>query len=139
VPQQAVEEAIDTPLSLEADLEDARAENLEQLEKGLRLYKGNGATGRQVDVNEAGRIDILAVDVNQNLVVIELKAGDADRQVCGQFQAYMGWVKQNIAGANSVRGIIIAHDFTERTKLAAMVVPGLTLKKYQMNFVFAEA
>jgi hypothetical protein len=138
-PEQAVEEAIDTSLSLEADLEDALAANLDQLEKGLRLYEGNGVTGRQLDAKGAGRIDLLAVDLNQNLVVIELKAGDADRQVCGQIQAYMGWVKQNLAAARSVRGIIIAHDFTERAKLAATVVPGLSLKKYQVNFVFADA
>ena len=137
-PEQAAEEAIDTSLSLEADLEDALAGNLTQLEKGLRLYETNGAAGRQVDAKEAGRIDLLAVDPDENLVVIELKAGDADRQVCGQIQAYMGWVKQHLAGSRSVRGMIIAHDFTDRAKLAATVVPGLSLKKYRVNFVFAD-
>jgi hypothetical protein len=138
-PEQALEEAIDTSLSLEADLEDAIAANLAQIEKGLRLYESDGTRGRQLDAKEAGRIDLLAVDSNQNFVVIELKAGDADRQVCGQIQAYMGWVKQKIAVARSVRGIIIAHHFTERAKLAATVVPGLSLKKYQVNFVFTDA
>ena len=87
----------------------------------------------------AGRIDLLAVDSQQNLVVVEIKAGDADRQVCGQIQAYMGWVKANLAGQRGVRGIIVAHEFTERAKLAAMVVPDLSLKKYRVNFVFADA
>jgi hypothetical protein len=137
--ERVLEEAIETSLSLEADLEDALAANLAQIETGLRLYEADGVPGRQLDAKEAGRIDLLAVDLHQNLVVIELKAGDADRQVCGQIQAYMGWVKQNLAAARLVRGIIIAHDFTERAKLAATVVPGLSLKKYQVNFVFADA
>ena len=138
-PEQAFEEAIDTSLSLEADLEAALAANLAQLEKGLRLYEADGAAGRQLDAKEARRIDLLAVDPNQNLVVIEVKAGDTDRQVCGQIQAHLGWVKQNLAASRSVKGIIITHDFTERARLAATVVPGLSLEKYRVNFVFADA
>jgi RecB family endonuclease NucS len=95
--------------------------------------------GRQFDAKAAGRIDLLAVDSQHDLVVVELKAGDADRQVCGQIQAYMGWVKANLAGSRNVRGIIVAHEFTERAKLAATVVPSLTLKRYRVNFIFADA
>lgn len=138
-PEQADEEALDTSLSLEADLEEALATNLAQLEKGLRLYAGSSAGGRQFDAKVAGRIDLLAVDSQQNLVVVELKAGDADREVCGQVQGYMGWVKANLAGAKGVRGIVVAREFTERAKLAATVVPGLSLKNYRVNFVFADA
>jgi RecB family endonuclease NucS len=71
----------------------------------------------------------LAVDSKGNLVVIELKAGDADRQVCGQIQAYMGWVKEHLAGSREVRGIVVAHEFTERTRLASTVVPHTQLEK----------
>ncbi len=125
--------------SLEYDLENSLISNLEQLEKGLRLYKGNGITGQQVDAKVAGRIDLLAVDANGNLVVIELKAEEADRQVCGQIQAYMGWVQENLAGDKKVRGIIIANDFTPRSIYAAKVVPSLSLKKYQISFRFTDA
>lgn len=31
----------------------------------------------------------------------------------------MGWVKANLAGPRSVRGIIVAHQFTERAKLTS--------------------
>ena len=135
--EEAVEEAIETALSIEADLEDALVLNLGQLEPGLRLYEPQ--RGRQFNAEAAGRIDLLAVDAKDNLVVIELKAGDADRQVCGQIQAYMGWVKVNLAGPRSVRGIIVAHQFTERAKLAATVVPLLSLKTYRVNFAFSDA
>jgi len=58
---------------------------------------------------------------------------------CGQIQAYMGWVKENLAGSRKVRGIIIAHEFTEKARLASRVVPTLSLKKYRMNFSFVDA
>jgi len=137
--QQVVDDAIEASLSLEADLEEALLPNLAQLEKGLKLYAEQNRFGRQFDAQAAGRIDLLAIDSQQNFVVIELKAGDADRQVCGQIQAYMGWVKANMAGSRNVRGIIVAHEFTERAKLAAAVVPTLSLKKFKINFVFADA
>jgi hypothetical protein len=38
------EDAMDTSLSLEADLEDALSADLSQLEKGLQLYKKDGLT-----------------------------------------------------------------------------------------------
>ncbi|MBI5300517.1 MAG: DUF1016 family protein [Chloroflexi bacterium] len=124
--------------SLEYDLENSLVANLSQIEKGLRLYKERGIVGQQVDAQAAGRIDLLAIDANNDLVVIELKAGEADRQVCGQIQAYMGWVKENLAGEKKVRGIIIANDFTARATYAAKVVPDLNLKKYNISFKFTD-
>lgn len=132
-------EAIETSFSLERDLENSLVSNLSQLENGLQLYKENGVTGRQVDAKVAGRIDILAIDLAKNLVVIELKAGEADDKVCGQIQRYMGWVKENIAKRQKVRGIIIANDFSERLIYAAKVVPDLSLKRYQISFKFTES
>ncbi len=70
--------------SLEYDMENSLVYNLEQLEPGLHLYMNNDITGQQLDTKVAGRIDLLAVDKNGDLVVIELKAEEADRQVCGQ-------------------------------------------------------
>lgn len=135
---EADEEAMEAGLSLEYDLENSLVGNLGQLEEGLKLYEGNGRKGQQYDAGSAGRIDLLGVDSNGNLVVIELKAGEADRQVCGQIQAYMGWVKENLAAGHSVRGIIVAKEFTERIKLAVKVVPNLVLRNYHVQFRFSE-
>lgn len=129
----------ETALSLESDLEESLRTKLDQLEKGLKLYyKENGRSGQQFDAGSAGRIDLLAVDANGDLVVIELKAGEADRQVCGQIQAYMGWVKVNLAANRKVGGIIVASEFTDKIEHAVKVVPGLALKKYQMVFKFSD-
>lgn len=39
---------------------------------------------------EAGRIDLLARDVDNNLVVVELKAGKAKDSALGQLLGYVG-------------------------------------------------
>lgn len=136
--ETAIEDAIDTSLSLESDLGKYLLADLSQLEPGLRLYNENGLSGQQLDAQAAGRIDILAVDKDNNLVVIELKAGEADRQVCGQIQAYMGWVEESLAGSRKVRGIIIANEFSERLRLAAKMGREVSLKRYRVSFKFTD-
>jgi RecB family endonuclease NucS len=122
---------------LEIDLENSLVGNLDQLEKGLKLYRDDSRTGQQFVAKGAGIIDLLANDSSGDLVVIELKAGEADKKVCGQIQAYMGWVKKNLAGQRRVRGIIVANEFTEKLALASGVVPDLALKKYTIVFKFS--
>jgi Endonuclease NucS C-terminal domain len=134
----ALDDAIETTLHLESDLETFLLAELGQLERGLKLFDANGTKGRQLDAGAAGRIDILAIDAQGDFVVIEIKAGEADRQVCGQVQAYMGWVAEHLAKGRTVRGIVVASDFTERLKLAAKVVPQLSLKSYSVVFRFRD-
>jgi RecB family endonuclease NucS len=134
----AIEDALETTLHLESDLEGFLVNHLDGLEAGLRLYGVDGISGRQFDAGPAGRIDILATDAQGDFVVIELKAGEADRQVCGQIQAYMGWATGALSSGRPVRGILVAGDFTERAKLAARVVPGLSLRAYSVTFKFLE-
>jgi len=64
----AIEDAFETRLHLESDLEGFLVADLERLEKGLRLYVQNGVRGQQLDAGPAGRIDILATDSEDNLV-----------------------------------------------------------------------
>jgi RecB family endonuclease NucS len=92
---------VDTSLSLERDMERTLLRNLAQLEAGLQLYERDGVSGNQFDTGAVGRLDILAVDDRDNLVVVELKAGRAHDRVCGQILRYIGWVKENLAGHKS--------------------------------------
>jgi len=133
-----LEEALDVTFRLEEDLERFLVMDLGQLESGLKLFSQDNRHGQQFEAGPAGRLDVLAVDKNNDLVVIELKAGEADRNACGQIQAYMGWVSDNIANGRAVRGVLVAGAFTERLKLAAKIVPGLSLKKYSVAFKFSE-
>lgn len=138
-PDTVLEDALDTSLHLESDLETFLVRDLGQLEKGLRLHIVDGVRCQQFDAGAAGRIDLLAVDLQGRIVVIELKAGEADRQVCGQIQAYMGWAMDRLTGGQPVRGVIVAASFTERARLAAKVVPGLSLRTYSVVFRFGDA
>ena len=127
----------DTALSFERDLEASLSQNLEQLEKGLEIYNKDDLYGCQLDTGVVGRIDILAKDSGDRLVVIELKAGEADDKVCGQILRYMGWVKKELVSDNQeVRGIIVANSFKERLKYAINSMPNIYLKRYVVNFSF---
>jgi hypothetical protein len=135
---EALDEALEITFKLEEDLERFLAKDLIQLEDGLRLYTQDARRGQQMNAGAAGRVDLLAVDSHGGFVVVELKAGEADRQACGQIQAYMAWISDNLASGSPVRGILVAGDFTERCKLAAKVVPGLSLKQYSAVFKFTD-
>ena len=66
-------------IGLERDLQNALRANISQLQEGLKVTDG----GKERAV-PSGRIDILAVASDGTHVVIELKAGVADRDAVGQ-------------------------------------------------------
>lgn len=123
------EEAQKAKVSLERDLQAALRENIEQIESGLIIIDG----GKE-KVSPSGRTDILAIDVNKKAVVIELKAGQADREVVAQILSYMGDLQEETG--EPVRGIVIAHDFTARAIAASKPVPSIELREYKFNFSF---
>ena len=124
-------------ISLERDLEEYIARNLNQIENGLVVYSKEGITGRQF-TTEVGRIDLLATDKSGNFVVIELKAGIASHSVIGQILEYISWVRQNLAKGKEVRGIIIADDFDKKLKYASSETTNILLKQYEVNFTFKD-
>lgn len=124
-----VEDSIETTFGLERDLQRALRANIAQLEDGLTVADG----GRERYV-PCGKIDILALAPDGKHVVIELKAGTADRDAVGQILAYMGDLQKEVKG--EVRGMLVAGDFTERAIAASTVVPSLDLKRYEFRFTF---
>lgn len=125
---QEITEAIETKFGLEHDLQRALRKNIDQLEHGLTIVDGN----KELKV-PSGFIDITAEDKHGATVVIELKAGAADREAVAQILAYMGDL---LLKKQSVRGILVAGDFPARTIAAARVVPNLELRKYGFKFSF---
>lgn len=117
--------------SLERDMQAALRRNITNLDPDLRIID-DGAE-RAVS---SGLIDITCED-NSSLVVVELKAGKADSRAIGQILGYMGDLQEEESD-KAVRGILVAHDFDQRAKSAARVVPTLTLKKYAIEFKFSD-
>src|SRR5262245_28270957 len=124
-----IADAIGTSFGLERDLQMALRGNIEQLEPGLTISDG----GKEQTV-PSGRIDITAQDRDGATVVIELKAGEADRDAVAQSLAYMGDLMVN---EKSVRGILIAGDFTPRAVAAARAAGKIQLIRYGIKFSFA--
>lgn len=90
---------------------------------------------RQVVCGDIGELDILARDrTTGDFVIIELKKDKPERQVVGQLSSYMGWVAEHrVAAAGvGVRGVIIAHEITE--KLRAAVLPHDNIDVYEYRF-----
>ena len=117
-------------LSLERDMQRYLRGDIARLEPGLVIID-DGAE-RAV---ASGFIDILARDASGATVVIELKAGKSDPRVIGQVLGYMGDIADEDE-PEAVRGIIVAHEFDQRTRSAARAVPNLRLYSYAVSFAF---
>lgn len=125
-----VEESLEASVSLEKDLHSYLAARVSEIEPELSLFE-NGIEYQ----TEAGRIDLLARDENNHLVVIELKAGKAKDNALGQLLGYMGCLS---ASESSVRGILIASGFDSRVVFAARGLSNVKLVKYQLSFNLQE-
>ncbi|MWC31024.1 endonuclease NucS domain-containing protein [Paenibacillus sp. MMS18-CY102] len=124
----------------EAHLRDFIAKNISQVNIGgkpLRLYvDDNGIEGIEYRI-PVGRIDILAVDENENFVVLELKLSRGIDTTVGQLLRYIGWLQSEYPD-KKVSGIIVAENFDEKIKYAVKVVPHVTLFRYQINFSLSQ-
>jgi len=121
-------DAIETTFGLERDLQKALREHIDALEPGLTINDGQ----KEKSV-PSGRIDITARGRDDATVAIELKAGEADRDAIGQILAYMGDL---MSGEKSVRGILVAGDFTPRAIAAARAAGSVRLARYRFKFSF---
>jgi RecB family endonuclease NucS len=88
----------------------------------------------------SGVIDMLAEDTD-GLVIIELKAGQADESAVGQIARYLAiMVNEEKSKARhtapfiapKIRGIIVAKDFTEGAWWAAALIPDLRLYRFKL-------
>lgn len=117
--------------NLERDLQTALRRNINDLEEGLAIIDD----GKEKSV-QSGRIDITAKDKNGNIVVIELKTGEAPDDSITQILSYMGSLSEHTE--ENIRGILVAYDFPSKVKYSSKVLPNLKLVKYKFNFKFEE-
>ena len=122
----------------ERELQSILNKNLECLEEGLRHLDSYVNTG-------IGQIDSLALDGNNDLVIIEYKTTEnSDRDALIQALSYYAWLKENRAwlkeylrkkGINDevegIRIIIVAPNFDNKViKAVQAVEPRVTLVRY---------
>jgi hypothetical protein len=123
-----VAKAVDTAFGLERDLQLVLRRSIGQLESGLTIIDGD----REQTV-PSGRIDITARDERGTTVVIELKAGAADREAIGQILSYIGDLTDR---TTQVRGMLVAREFSARAVAAARAAPNVRLVQYGFQFTF---
>jgi hypothetical protein len=114
---EQIESAADLKFGLERDLQRALRNNIQQLEKGLRIIDGG-----QEKCTDGFRFDITAEDSNGTAVIIELKAGEAKKDAVSQLLSYIG-AQMESGDTRLVRGMIVAESFDRQAKLAAKAVP----------------
>ena len=121
--------------AFERDLQNYLVQNLGLLEPGLKLYEDEDGefTGVEFPAGQR-RIDILAVGADGAYVVVETKVSHAYDRVVGQILRYMGWIKENLAGEASVRGVIVASEISDDLILATSSVENVQLVEYEISF-----
>lgn len=84
----------------EKDLKNFLANNLNVIRSTLCVYHDGDITGVEFPVGNR-RIDILAVENENDFVVIELKVSKGYDRAIGQLLRYMGWIDQGIKRVTS--------------------------------------
>lgn len=127
---------LDLRITLEQYLEDLLVEQWGTLPWAVELE----FLERQLECGTLGRLDILGRNrTSREYVVIELKRDQGDDEVVGQVSRYMGWIKQYRADHEGVgvRGVIVAHEATERLRSAVLPHPNISLYMYQFSVALA--
>lgn len=128
------ESTSEASMRLEKNLEKYILDNLSGLESGLNRVTEGESRQRQVD---SGRLDVLAEDKNDRLVIIELKTGEAKRDALGQTMAYMADIDEEFP-EREVRGIIVSDSFSDKLTSAVSLQPNVQLYHYNVQFTFEE-
>jgi hypothetical protein len=122
----------------ENDLRNYLVRNLSVIEKGLKLYQADGIDGEEFYVpGTSRRIDILAIDNQNNFVVIELKVSRGYEKVVGQSLFYQSSIK-SIFKKEKVRAIIIAREITTELKTATQFLSDFELFEYQLSLTLSK-
>ncbi len=123
----------ESEFAYEKDLQKYLVRNLSIIEKGLKLYQADGIDGEEFYVpGTSRRIDILAIDKQDNYVVIELKVSRGYEKVVGQTLFYQSSIK-TIFKQNKVRAIIIAREITSELKTATNFLSDFELFEYELS------
>ena len=123
--------------ALEKHLEEFLVANWKSTALGNQydIYEKDGVAGQQFKT-DTGRIDILAISNDRKeLLVVELKKGQASDAVVGQIQRYMSYVLDELADNDqTVRGAIIAFGDDPKIRRALKIARDIDFYRYEVNF-----
>jgi len=114
--------------------------NFHRLFKNLRYFDEEEQISKkgQYDTQTIGIIDFLAIDENENFVVIEIKRQATDKTI-GQLLRYMGWVKDELCkSGQKVYGIIVAEQKDIYLDFALKVIPNVKFVKMGLSITLEE-
>ena len=126
---------------LEYHIEQYIVQHFQSLFPGWMLFSGTPVlqtSGVRVRT-EAGEIDFLCLDEQQNLVIIELKRGKAPDTIVTQLDRYMAWVRTHIATEEqTVRGMILARSLDKRLHWILATRTDISVCLYQWHLMIAQ-
>jgi hypothetical protein len=113
-------------------LENILVKDLETIESGLKLYELDRING--IKYSAGGKfIDILAMDKDNNYVVIEISNGKSYENMAGEILRNKAWIQKNMAKEGQrVRGMIISNEITEDLIMACMNLTDMELYEYEL-------
>jgi hypothetical protein len=126
----------------ERHLQQFVADNLHTVQlagKRVRPFKGDDGRDGLEYVTPVGRIDLLAVDDQDGLVIFEFKRAKAPDAAIGQLTRYMGCITSTLANGRAVTGVIVAPAISYELRCSAMMVPNIHLFECEMSFALRPA
>jgi hypothetical protein len=126
-----------TAYSLEDQLRDFLAQNISAIPiegKRLRLYVGPAGKDGIEYPTDVGKIDILAMDDDEQFVIFELSLARSVDHAISRLSCNMGWVSQTIGRDKTVRGVIVARQISDNLRYSVTVVPNVSLFEYEVRF-----
>lgn len=144
IPDDSIETESDiTSFAMEKYLEEFLVANWASTELGKThdIFSIDGEIVGQQYLTDNGRMDILAISKDKKeLLIVELKRGQASDKVVGQVQRYMGYAVEELAEpGQTVRGAIIALDNDLSIRRALIVAPNIQFYRYKVDFKLEKA
>ena len=134
-PDNSTQEIYDEEIRFQAEIE--LEDFLEKHWKKTSFAQDYEFVARQMNLDDAGRLDILAKSKDgKEYLIIELKLGRASDRVVGQLQAYMGYLQDSdfCSNGETVRGVIIGSAEDPKIRHALKVTNDIEFYVYEMQF-----
>jgi hypothetical protein len=126
-----------TNFAYEKDLQTALCSHISELFPEYHVF-GGLSVGVEYSIG-GRRIDVLLEhEKTKELLVVELKSGEADFKVFGQISMYIGLLSRQFPG-RSIVGVIVAGSINESLVQACETTEKVTLKTYRMSIELEDA